>query len=149
MKQYKFKINGTEYAVDILEVEGDTAKVTVNGAKYRVEVEGMTTRPSGGKTPKVVKTNVISAPETPAVERKPVPVAVGGGIHTIKTPLPGVVISLDVKVGEMVKVGQRLFVLEAMKMENNIDSDREGIVREIKVDKGDSVLEGDIILTIG
>ncbi|MCD8186804.1 MAG: acetyl-CoA carboxylase biotin carboxyl carrier protein subunit, partial [Rikenellaceae bacterium] len=69
--------------------------------------------------------------------------------NAMKAPLPGVILSIDVKVGETVKVGQRLFVLEAMKMENNIDSDREGIVREIKVEKGDSVLEGDVIMTIG
>ena len=147
MKQYKFKINGTDYAVDIVDVEGNLAKVTVNGAKYRVEIEGLTARPAG-KTPKVAKTPIVGAPMvSPASDRKQV--ATSSSIHAVKTPLPGVVISLDVKIGEMVKVGQRLFVLEAMKMENNIDSDREGIVRDIRVERGDSVLEGDVILTIG
>ena len=148
MKQYKFKINGTDYAVDIIDVDGEKATVAVNGSNFEVEVEGMTVK-SASKTPKVVKTAVVSAPTTPATpERKAAPAATGGA-NPIKTPLPGVILSIDVKVGEMVKVGQRLFVLEAMKMENNIDSDREGIVREIKVDKGDSVLEGDVIMTIG
>lgn len=147
MKQYKFKINGTEYAVDIVDVEGDMAKVTVNGSKYRVEVEGLAVKPAG-KTPKVAKTPVVGAPMvSPAADRKQV--ATSAAANAIKAPLPGVILSVDVKVGETVKVGQRLFVLEAMKMENNIDSDREGIVREIKVDKGDSVLEGDVIMTIG
>ncbi len=148
MKQYKFKINGTDYAVEIVDVEGNLAKVTVNGAKYRVEIDGMAIKPAG-KTPKVTKTPVVGAPMvSPAPDRKQV--ATGGpAAGTVKAPLPGVILSIDVKIGEMVKVGQRLFVLEAMKMENNIDSDREGIVRDIRVDKGDSVLEGDVILTIG
>lgn len=148
MKQYKFKINGTEYAVDIVDVDGDNATVAVNGSEYAVEVEGMAAKPAS-KTPKVVKTAPVSAPETPATERKAAPAAAGGAANAVKAPLPGVILSIDVKVGETIKVGQRLFVLEAMKMENNIDSDREGIVREIKIEKGDSVLEGDVIMTIG
>ena len=148
MKQYKFKINGTEYAVDIIDVDGDMATVAVNGSNFEVEVEGMTVKPAS-KTPKVVKTAVVSAPTAPIAERKPAPAATAGAANAIKAPLPGVILSIDVKVGETIKVGQRLFVLEAMKMENNIDSDREGIVREIKIEKGDSVLEGDVIMTIG
>ncbi len=149
MKQYKFKINGTDYAVDIVDVEGNLAKVTVNGAKYRVEVDGLAVKPAG-KTPPTAQTQTVAAPApmvSPAPDRKQV--ATSSSTHAVKTPLPGVVLSLEVKIGETVKVGQRLFVLEAMKMENNIDSDREGIVRDIKVDKGDSVLEGDVIMTIG
>lgn len=147
MKQYKFKINGTEYAVDIIDVDGDMATVAVNGSNFEVAVEGMTVKPAS-KTPKVVKTAVVAAPEAVS-ERKPAPAPAGGAAGALKAPLPGVILSIDVKVGETVKVGQRLFVLEAMKMENNIDSDREGIVREIKIEKGDSVLEGDVIMTIG
>ena len=60
----------------------------------------------------------------------------------------GVVLDIQVAVGDRVGTGQRLMILEAMKMENNIDSDREGTVKEIKVATGDSVLEGDVLLTI-
>ncbi|MDR0953960.1 MAG: acetyl-CoA carboxylase biotin carboxyl carrier protein subunit [Rikenellaceae bacterium] len=149
MKQYKFKINGTEYAVDIIDVEGDKATVAVNGSNFEIEVEGLVKRPVS-KTPKVIKPAAVSVASAPAPERKAAPAsASGAAAGAIKAPLPGVILSIDVKVGEMVKVGQRLLVLEAMKMENNIDSDREGIVREIKVGKGDSVLEGDVIMTIG
>ncbi len=145
MKQYKFKINGTDYTVDILDVENGLAKVAVNNTKYRVEVDGLGVT-QASKTPKVTKTQVIGAPMvSPAPDRK----QVATGANVVKAPLPGVILSVDVKVGEMVKVGQRLLVLEAMKMENNIDSDREGIVHDIKVGKGDSVLEGDIMMTIG
>ena len=143
MKQYKFKINGNEYTVDIAAVEGDKATVAVNGANFEVEIEGMAAKPTS-KTPKVVRTTTT---ETPVAPQMTEPNTAKAG--AMKAPLPGVILSIDVKVGEMVKVGQRLVVLEAMKMENNIDSDREGIVREIKVEKGSSVLEGDVIMTIG
>ena len=145
MKQYKFKINGTDYTVDILDVENGLAKVAVNNTKYRVEVDGLGVTPVS-KTPKVTKTQVVGAPMvSPAADRK----QVATSANAVKAPLPGVILSIDVKVGEAVKVGQRLLVLEAMKMENNIDSDREGIIHDIKVGKGDSVLEGDIMMTIG
>jgi len=145
MKQYKFKINGTDYAVDILDIEDGLAKVAVNGSKYRVEIDGLGA-PAASKTPKVTKTQVVGAPMvSPASDRKQV--ATSG--NAVKAPLPGAILSIDVRVGETVRVGQRLLVLEAMKMENNIDSDREGIVHDIKVAKGDSVLEGDVMMTIG
>ena len=71
----------------------------------------------------------------------------GGGKGSIKSPLPGVILSIDCKVGDTVKKGQKLLVLEAMKMENTIPADRDGEVAEIKVNKGDSVLEGtDLII---
>ena len=67
----------------------------------------------------------------------------------MKCPLPGTVLSVKVQVGDKVASGQTLVVLEAMKMENNIDSDRAGVVKSIKVNRGDSVLEGDVLITLG
>ena len=66
----------------------------------------------------------------------------------VKSPLPGVVLDVLVKEGDVVKVGQKLMILEAMKMENNIESDRDGVVKSIVARKGDSVLEGDVLITI-
>ncbi|MCD8184913.1 MAG: acetyl-CoA carboxylase biotin carboxyl carrier protein subunit, partial [Rikenellaceae bacterium] len=86
MKQYKFKINGTDYAVDIIEVDGDLATVAVNGSEFEVEVEGMETKPAS-KTPKNVKTPVVSAPENPTVERKPAPSVASGSANAMKAPL--------------------------------------------------------------
>ena len=69
--------------------------------------------------------------------------------YAVKCPLPGTVLSVKVQVGDKVASGQTLVVLEAMKMENNIDSDRAGVVKSIKVNRGDSVLEGDVLITLG
>lgn len=146
MKEYKIKINGNEYAVAIEKMEDNQAAVSVNGNEYKVEVEGMA-------APKRAVRPAVAAAAAPVANSVPVskveaPRATGT-VGDIKSPLPGVLLDVMVHEGDTVKVGQRLMVLEAMKMENNIDSDREGVVRALKVRKGDSVLEGDVLISIG
>lgn len=145
MKEYKFKINGNDYAVSINTVEDNMASVSVNGTQYDVEISG--TKVKQTKTPKIVQSAAIPATDAhPAVAKTAAPSGAG---TKIKSPLPGVILDLMVKEGDAVKVGQHLMVIEAMKMENNIDSDVAGVVTEIKARKGDSVLEGDVLITIG
>jgi biotin carboxyl carrier protein len=67
----------------------------------------------------------------------------------MKSPLPGIILEITCKVGDVVKKGQKVLVLEAMKMENAINADRDGEIQEIKVNKGDSVLEGADLVVIG
>jgi biotin carboxyl carrier protein len=67
----------------------------------------------------------------------------------IKAPLPGVMIAVNVKIGDVVKAGQEIAVLEAMKMENSIEAVMDGTVTAVHVKEGDSVLEGDTVITIG
>ena len=133
MKEYKLKINSNDYHVVVSGLSNGRADVMVNGQSYSVEIADAGAASDAGKS--------ASAP-APAPAAKP---AAGGAV---KSPLPGVVLDIQVAVGDRVGTGQRLMILEAMKMENNIDSDREGTVKEIKVATGDSVLEGDVLLTI-
>ncbi|MDD2437053.1 MAG: biotin/lipoyl-binding protein [Massilibacteroides sp.] len=143
MKKYVVKIHGTEYAVKIKNVEGKTAQLTVNDVPYEVEIEGLTTNPTRVTT----KTNIqqpVMQSEVPVT--KPAPAS--GSAYPIKSPLPGVILDLVAREGDTVKPGQLLMVLEAMKMENNIESDRAGVIEKINFHKGDSVLEGDVLLTI-
>lgn len=141
MKEYSFKINGNDYAVQIKNIDQDgVADVTVNGAEYDVEVIRQVVKS------KAQSSVVTAASETPAVVAAPK--AAPTSAMPVKSPLPGVINNIIVKVGDTVKVGQHLLVLEAMKMENNIDSDRAGVVKSIVVGRGDSVLEGDVLLTI-
>ena len=86
----------------------------------------------------------MSSPSQPVV--KPV-VKVKTG--ALLSPLPGVITAISVNVGDTVKIGQKVLALEAMKMENNINADKDGKVLEIKVSKGDSVLEGTELIIIG
>ena len=143
MKEYKYRINGNEYAVNINEVCDTTAKVTVNGTEYDVEWE----KPVEEKP--VVKVQPVVAKPTaaPAPAAKPAAAAPAGG-HSIKTPLPGVIIDVKVNVGDTVAKGQTVVVLEAMKMENNINADREGKVAAIQVAKGDTVADGAVLVVL-
>ena len=130
MKEYKLKINSNDYHVVVSGLSNGRADVMVNGQSYSVEIADAQAASEAGK------------PASAPAAAKP---AAGGAV---KSPLPGVVLDIQVAVGDRVGTGQRLMILEAMKMENNIDSDREGTVKEIKVATGDSVLEGDVLLTI-
>lgn len=144
------KINGNDYAVTIKNMEDNVAEVEVNGSLYKVDVEGVQA-PRVVKTPKIVPASTAPSGSTAKVTAEmssPAATAsvVGGNI---KSPLPGTILDVMVREGDVVKIGQRLMLLEAMKMENNIDADRDGKVIAIKVRKGDSVLEGDVLITIG
>ena len=143
MKEYKYKINGNEYAVAINEVCNTTAKVTVNGAEYTVEWE----KPVEEKP--VVKVQPVAAKPAaaPAPAAKPAAAAPAGG-YGIKTPLPGVIIDVKVNIGDTVAKGQTVVVLEAMKMENNINADRDGKVAAIQVAKGDTVADGAVLVVL-
>ncbi len=151
MKKYSLKINGNHYEVKIDDVnEASTlAHVTVNGTKYDVEIEG-------GKAKPVSKPQVIAAPEatglsvTPKtpIATKPAAVATPAAGYKVTCPLPGTVLSLSVKEGDTVAAGQTVAVLEAMKMENNIDAERGGVVKQVLVSAGATVMEGDVLLVI-
>ena len=126
MKKYKFKINGNQYNAEILSIEDNIAEIDINGTKYTVDVD-RAAQPVV-KTPKLVRS--VSVPSTdshPSVAKTANPSAPKGA-GTIKSPLPGVILDLFVKTGDTVNIGQRLLVLEAMKMENNIEADKAGVV---------------------
>lgn len=142
MKQYKYKINGKEYNVTVNSVEDNIASLEVNGKNYQVELE----KKEEVKVSKPVVARLVAKPAAKA-EKTEAPVS-SGSKSGVKSPLPGVILELKVKVGDAVKKGQTVLILEAMKMENNITSDRDGTVTEIKVDKGDSVLEGNVLVII-
>lgn len=131
MKTYKYKINGNDYEVTVNGIEGNIADVTVNGASYKVEME--------------------NAPAAPAVQAAPAaapaPKPAGAG-KKVASPLPGVIVEVSVKEGQSVKAGDKVAVIEAMKMENDICAEFDGTVTAIHVSKGDSVLEGADIVTI-
>lgn len=144
MKEYKYKINGNSYNVAIGDVDdNNTVQVEVNGVPYKVELE------------KAAPVKVVSAPRPSAAPRTDSgqkviakPAASTGGAYSVKAPLPGVVLSTSVKVGDTVKASDTVMVLEAMKMENAIHAGRDGKVASITVNNGDSVLEGTVLLTI-
>ena len=142
MKEYKFKINGNDYQVAINSIEGNIADVTVNGNAYKVEMEN-------APVPAPVAAAPTAAPAAAAPAPAAAPAAAPAGPGTdVNSPLPGVIIEVSVKEGQAVNAGQKVAVLEAMKMENDIQAEKDGTVTAIHVHKGDSVLEGAKIVTI-
>ena len=145
MKEYKYKINGNEYNVAVEELEGNKASVTVNGKSYQVEID----RPAKPTVSKPVVARPAAAPAAaPVAAPAPKAAPAAGGVG-IKAPLPGVILDIKVKVGDTIAKGQTVAILEAMKMENNINADREGTVVSINVEKGQSIAEGTDIITLG
>lgn len=146
MKEYKFKINGNDYNIAINSTTGNVADVTVNGVDYKVEIENE--MPAVQAVPQAAAPAEKPAPTPVAAAPAPVVAKPAGEGKPVTSPLPGVIIEVSVKEGETVAAGQKVAVLEAMKMENEIQSDRAGVVTKINVTKGDSVLEGAAIVTI-
>lgn len=144
MKEYKFKINGKDFHVAVNGISGTKADVTVNGVNYDVELENAVApvqQAAPAQTAPVAP--VAAAPKAPSAASAP---ATGG--KAITSPLPGVIISVDVKEGSVVKRGQKVAVIEAMKMENDILADVDGTVTAVHVSKGDTVAEDAKIVTI-
>lgn len=149
MKQYKYKVNGAQYDVTIDSIVGNIAKVEVNGIPFEVEMQG------SSLVEEDLPTQVADEAAAPAVAAAPAAVeaapAVGapGAGAPVKAPLPGVVAKILVSVGQAVKKGETVLVLEAMKMENNITAEADGKITGICVAAGDSVMEGTTLVTIG
>ncbi|MDF9830456.1 biotin/lipoyl-containing protein [Parabacteroides sp. PF5-6] len=143
MKSFKYTINGTVYKVHINSVVEDMAEVEVNGMPYKVKME----KPA--KKQVVTLKRPAQAPTTstgaPVVSRP----AASASAGAVRSPLPGVILEVKCKVGDTVKKGQTIIILEAMKMENSINADRDGSITEIKVNKGDNVLENAELVVIG
>lgn len=141
MKNYKFKINNHAYAVDIVNLGDNMATVNVNGVLYDVELEP---KLKNGKTV-LPKKDFVPSTDIPAPQIR---TKSENGISAIKSPLPGKVFEILVKTGEKVSIGQTVICIEAMKMENNIRSDKEGVVKTIHVQMNDVVAEGNVLLEI-
>ena len=174
MKEYKYKINGNEYSVAIIDLEGNTAAVEVNGVSYKVDIltEGFTAAPARpaakpaapaapapAPAPAAAPAAPAPAPAPAAAPAAPQPIAPAaapasepapaGKGTAVQSPLPGVILDIKVAVGDTVKAGQTVAILEAMKMENSINAECDGVITAIKVAKGDNILEGSDIVIIG
>ena len=153
MNKYQYKVQGVDYDVEIEEVEGNVAKVNVNGIRFDVELKQPINPTSTLKKVHIEAPKPVARPSVapaapaaaPAAEK---PAAAGTG-SPVKAPLPGTITELKVNVGDAVKVGDVVMVLEAMKMQNNIESEYEGTVTSITVKQGESVMEGATLMTIG
>ena len=135
MKNFEFNIQNNSYHVKILSHEGNDIALEVNGTTYSVKMK---------EEIKKTKTPTLAS-KRPA---EPLKVNPSSSKTKIVAPIPGVVLSIDIKVGDTIKVGDRLLVLEAMKMENNITSEKAGTVTAVNVSVGQQVLQNEIMIEL-
>ena len=151
MNTYKYKVKGVDYEVEIAEVEGNIAKVNVNGIPFELELQkpiNAAKHPTMNRPKVAAPSPAPTAPVAAAPAPAAAPAAPAGAGNAVKAPLPGTITEVKVQVGQTVAVGETLLVLEAMKIQNNIESDYAGQVTSIVVKQGDTVMEGAVLLTI-
>ena len=135
MQKLNFNINGKHYEATITEVEHNVAEVELNGKKYTIDVE---------RSEAVASAPRVVAPKAAA----PAAPKAAAGANSITAPLPGSVVSINVKAGDAVKAGQQLAVIEAMKMENEILATADGTVAAVHFSAGQAVQQGDALIDL-
>lgn len=147
MKKFKFTIEGASYSVNVKTIEGNKADIEVNGKSYDVVLEQEV---NTLKTPILVRKEVQTKPgeNKITVKAAPIPPSKRPSASYIKSPLPGSIIKVITTVGATIKEGDLLLVMESMKMENNILSEKNGVVKSIAVTEGQAVMQDDILLEL-
>ena len=153
MAKYEYKVKGVDYVVEIQDIEGNIANVTVNGIPFEVEMKQpvkagkQKVKLSEERRVKSEEFNSSSSATNASSSPTTQPAAAASG-KPVVAPLPGTINEIKVKVGDKVNAGDTVVVLEAMKMQNNIDAETSGTIASINVNKGDAVMEGDTLVTI-
>lgn len=149
MNKYQYKVQGVDYDVEIEDIDGNIAKVNVNGIPFEVEIKQPIKSAHVIHKPKVAAAAPVQkAPAAAPAQPQPAPVAAGSGTKVL-APLPGTITEIKVSVGDVVKNGDTVVILEAMKMQNNIEAECAGTITSVVVSKGDTVMEGAVLVTIG
>ncbi|MCB5271407.1 MAG: acetyl-CoA carboxylase biotin carboxyl carrier protein subunit [Candidatus Cloacimonetes bacterium] len=138
MKTYKLIIDGERYEASILEYSSSHAKININGHDYIIQIE----QDPSSRVPKLERQEQ-DVPTAPSLSSK---VDLGSG--EVRAPLPGVIISIPVKEGDLVKKGQAILIIEAMKMESEIAAPEEARIAKIIVKERSLVQEGDVLMVL-
>lgn len=133
MRKFLINVNGNSYEVEVEEIRDGASVVTPAAPKVAAPVH---------------KSAPAAAPKAAAPASKATPTAVPAGASTVVAPMPGTILTVNVKVGESVKKGQVLCILEAMKMENEIMAAGDAKVSSIAVNAGDAVNTGQVLIVL-
>ncbi|MCK5738682.1 biotin/lipoyl-binding protein [bacterium] len=148
-KELKLEINGEEYTVVINKFTAYDATLTVNGREYTVGLKDLGIDQIADVNPKAA---VAKKESETAKKSRPAPSlhrpAELANAKSVMAPLPGLILSVFIKPGDTVKTGQRLLMLEAMKMENEVNANQEGLVKEVRFKEGDSVNQGEVLIVL-
>ena len=149
MVKYEVTVDGQQYEVEIVRDDGRRALLKVDGREYEVETSNVSTASAPAASPSPAVAPPASKPRPPAANASPVAQgSAGSGQMQVCAPMPGLVLQVCVSAGQGVKRGDTLLRLEAMKMENDIETQTEGKVKEILVAKGDEVQEGQLLMVL-
>ena len=166
MRRYTIEVNGKTYLLDVRELSADSFEVTCDDRQFDVMlVDGMDL-PEAGASPaaagaageramavRPAAPKPAAAPRPAAASRpqaaKPAASQGAGDVGSLTAPMPGVILSVDVKVGARVKRGDVLCKLEAMKMVNPLRAPKDTVVSEIAVSEGQTVAYGDVLVLFG
>ena len=152
MAKYQYTVKGVDYEVEIQDIEGNIANVTVNGIPFEVEmkqpVKAGKQKVKLGGTANEGASSSSSAPQSAKASADLQSAGKAASGKPVVAPLPGTINEIKVKVGDKVNAGDTVVILEAMKMQNNIEAETSGTITGINVNKGDAVMEGDTLVTI-
>ena len=154
MAKYQYTVKGVDYEVEIQDIEGNIANVTVNGIPFEVEMKQpvkagkQKVKLSEERRVKSEESNSSSSATNASSATTTQPAAAAASDKPVVAPLPGTINEIKVKVGDKVNAGDTVVILEAMKMQNNIEAETSGTITGINVNKGDAVMEGDTLVTI-
>ena len=152
--KYQYTVKGVDYEVEIQDIEGNIANVTVNGIPFEVEMKQpvkagkQKVKLSEERRVKSEESNSSSSATNASSATTTQPAAAAASGKQVVAPLPGTINEIKVKVGDKVNAGDTVVILEAMKMQNNIEAETSGTITSINVNKGDAVMEGDTLVTI-
>lgn len=153
MSKYEYTVNGVDYNVEIESIENNIAVVTVNGKTFEIEMKEAfkaprhIEKPQAPAAPKAAPAPAPKAAPAATPVAAPAPTSANG--TKVTAPLPGTITEVKVAVGDVVKTGDTVVILEAMKMQNNIEAECDGTITAISVKQGDTVLEGSTLVVIG
>jgi len=155
MNEYILTINQKEYRAEVGEINAEYALIQVNGREFRVDLKQLALSKLMPMAVVAAEARPASPAAQPAFGVAPAPAspaapaaATGDASSMVKAPLPGLIIDVKVSEGQKVKAGQNIVVMEAMKMENQIQATTDGTVKKIFVKKGDNVAEGNAMVEI-
>jgi len=143
MKRYKMTINNEPYEAHIVEFSNENAKIIVNGTEFKVVFES----DNPLNQPRVIEV-AKTIPLAPEVKPEALPVVSSGSVSQIKAPLPSVVVKVMKNVGDTIKTGDAIIILEAMKMESEVFAPCDGQIESILVKAQDTVQEGQVMMTV-
>ncbi|MCK5786484.1 MAG: acetyl-CoA carboxylase biotin carboxyl carrier protein subunit [Candidatus Sabulitectum sp.] len=145
MPEYRITVDDKSYSVNIGRIEDDKVEVTLGGRTFSVGIEY-----PGNKSQKTpILSRGCAVPDASSAPDKTSAPGQTSGMGKILAPLPGTVLKILVAMGDQVTKGQTVAVMEAMKMENEIEAPVSGKISQIAVKEGDTILENALIMSIG